>query len=146
MVAVIIDVVTAVIVGKTINPAMMSMSRTIFGWGEDHLVPAALARTSPGKVPVAAIIVSAVVGSAFLVETVAEGFTLGAVVRSLSIHLLVAAVAAGVLNMRFVSRRRFAGMAWAEHIGRGWRHWSPWRSASPSGTGQPSAPAATAST
>lgn len=118
--AVIIDLVTAVIVGKTVNPALMAMSRTVFGWGEDHVLPAAFARTSSAKAPVAALVLSALVGSAFLAETVIEGFTLGVVIRSLSILVVVAVVAAGLLNMRFVQRRRFAGKSWAESISRGW--------------------------
>jgi len=118
--ALTIDVVTAIIVGKTINPALMAMSRTAFGWGEDHLLPSLFARTSAAKVPVAALVLSALLGSGFLIETVIEGFTLGVVIRSLSILVVVAVVAAGLLNVKFIQRRRFEGKAWATQIGKGW--------------------------
>lgn len=119
LVALTIDVATAVIVAKTINPALMAMSRTMFGWAEDGLVPVVFARTSARKAPVTALVLSGILGSAFLVETVVEGFTLGVVIRSLSILIVVAAVAVGVINVRYGQKERFAGKEWAAAIARG---------------------------
>lgn len=119
VVAVGVNLVTAFVAAKTINPELLVLSRTLFGWAQDHAVPPAFGRVSSRKVPVVALVTSAAVGSAFLVQTVVEGFTVGVVIRSLSVLLVSAAVAVGLLNVRFGQRRRFAGKPWAEALAHG---------------------------
>lgn len=119
--AVAVNLVTALVAAKTLNPEMLVLSRTLFGWAEDHTVPAVFGRLSPRQVPVVALFTSALVGSAFLVQTVLEGFTLGVALRSLSVLLISAAVAVGLLNIRYGQRRRFADKPWAQTVAHG-----PW--------------------
>jgi amino acid transporter len=114
-----INLAVAAIVAKTLAPQIMSCSRTLFALGQDHLLPAAFRQTSARKSPLVPLVVTAVIGSLFLVQTVFAGFTVGVVIRSISLLVLAAAISLGVLNIRFGQRARFAGRAWAADIGRG---------------------------
>jgi len=118
-VSTLINLAVAAIVCKTLAPQLMTCSRTLFALGQDQLLPEGLTRTSARKSPVLALAITAVIGSLFLVQTVFAGFTVGVVVRSISLLVVLVAISVGVLNIRFGQRRRFAGQAWAAEIGRG---------------------------
>jgi len=118
-VSIFVNFATAIIVGKTLAPQLLACSRTLFGWGQDRVFPRVFATTSARKSPIAALTASAVVGSLFLVQTTYEGFTLGVIIRSLSILVILAALGVGVLNVRFGQRARFIGRDWAQAVGRG---------------------------
>jgi amino acid transporter len=113
VIAVGVNLVTAIVAAKTINPELLVLSRTLFGLTEDHLVPDIFGHVSRHKVPIVALVTSGLAGSVFLVQTVLEGFTLGVAVRSLSVLVVAAAVAVGLLNVRYGQQRRFAGKPWA---------------------------------
>jgi amino acid transporter len=115
----ILNLVVAAIVCKTLAPQLMSCSRTLFALAQDHLLPEPLTGTSARKSPVVALVLTAVAGSAFLVQTVLAGFTVGVVVRSISLLVVLTAVSLGVLNIRWFQRRRFEGVGWAQDVGRG---------------------------
>lgn len=115
-----VNLVTAFVAAKTINPELLVLSRTLFGWAQDHAVPPVFGHISPRQVPVVALVTSGLAGSVFLVQTVLEGFTLGVAIRSLSVLVIAAAVAAGLLNIRYGQRRRFAAKPWAQTVAGGW--------------------------
>ncbi len=112
-----LNVAVAIIVGKTAMPQMMVCSRLIFGFAQDHLMPATFVHTSKGKAPDHALLLSAGVASVFLVQSIFGGWAIGIVIRSFTVLLMLAFVAIGALNLRL--NRRFRGIAWAEAIGAG---------------------------
>lgn len=118
-VGVTMNALTALIVGKTLAPQMLGCSRTLFAWGQDRIVPSVFAETSKRQSPVAALTATAVVGSLFLAQTTYEGFTLGVIVRSISILLVLAGLSIAVFTIRFGQRSRFTGLDWAERIAAG---------------------------
>lgn len=119
-VSVVFSLLVAVIVGKTLAPQLMASSRTLFALGQDHMLPEALATTNARKAPVVALLVTAVVGSVFLIEISLTGFSAGVIVRSFSILIVLAVLGLGVLNVRFAQRARFADKPWAIAATRGW--------------------------
>lgn len=118
-ISVTLNLVVAVVVGKTLFPQMLVCSRTVFAWAEDHLVPDVFLQTTKRKVPHAALLLTAVLGSGFLIESTLVGWQIGFIIRSISILLVLALVGAGTLHVRF--NRRFAEIEWARAVSRG-----PW--------------------
>lgn len=118
--AVTFSLLVAIIVGKTLAPQLMASSRTLFGLGEDHMLPDVFATTNSRKAPVVSLAVAALVGSGFLVEVAITGFSIGVIIRSFSILIILAILGLGVLNVRFGQRRRFLDKPWAAAATRGW--------------------------
>jgi len=112
-----LNVAVALIVGKTLAPQMMTSSRLLFAWAQDHVLPEVFARTSARHVPLAALTLSAGLGSAFLIQAAFVGWSLGVVVRSFSILLVLFFVAVSALNLKW--NPRFAGVEWAREISAG---------------------------
>jgi amino acid transporter len=110
----VIDAVVVVIIAKTVAPEMLDCSRYLFAWSQDRLVPSALMHTNRHRVPDLALLVSAVLGSVFLVEATLFGFEIGVVIRSMSLVLVFGALGVGILNLRF--NRRLADLPWARAI------------------------------
>lgn len=97
----VLNLAVAIIVGKTIAPALLINSRLLFAFAQDGILPARFAATSTAKVPVAGLVATALVGSVFLIQSAYIGWALGVVVRALSILLVWLAVALGVLRLAF---------------------------------------------
>lgn len=112
----VIDAVVVVIIGKTVAPEMLDCSRYLFAWAQDRLLPAAFMHTNRHRAPDVALVVSAVLGSAFLIEATFYGFEIGVVIRSMSLVLVFGVLGVGVLNLRF--NGRLAQLPWARHISR----------------------------
>lgn len=108
---VILNLVVAVIVGKTIAPVMLGSSRMLFAWAEDHILPERFAHTSTRKVPVAALTLTAVLGSLFMLQAALVGWSIGVVVRAFSILVVLGALGISTLNLKY--NRRFDGLDWA---------------------------------
>jgi amino acid transporter len=115
-VGVLLQLLVAVVVGKTIAPEMLVASRLVFAWGQDGLFPPLFAQTSSRKVPVAALVLSAALGTVFLVQATFIGWALG-VIRPMAILLVLLFVAIGALNARY--NRRFRNVEWAHGLGSG---------------------------
>jgi APA family basic amino acid/polyamine antiporter len=113
----VLNLVVAIIVGKTIAPGMLASSRLLFAWAQDGVLPDAFAATSERKVPVAALTLSALLASFFLLESALVGWSIGVVLRSLTILLVLAVLAVATLNLKW--NRRFAGVGWAAPIASG---------------------------
>jgi amino acid transporter len=97
----VLNLAVALIVGKTIAPALLINSRLLFAFAQDRILAARFAATSTAKVPVAGLIATALGGSVFLIQSAYIGWALGVVVRALSILLVWLAVALGVLWLAF---------------------------------------------
>ena len=97
---VVLNLAVALIVGKTLAPAMMVSSRFCFAQAQDHLLPPIFAEVSSRKVPLAALVLVAVLGSLFLIQSVFAGWAMGVAVRSLCVLAVWLALAIGALNLR----------------------------------------------
>ncbi|MDE2515413.1 MAG: APC family permease [Rhodospirillales bacterium] len=112
--AALLNLAVAVIVGKTLGPQLLTTSRIVFAWGQDRVLPACFASTSARGAPVAALLLTSVLASLFLVQTVFVGWALGVVIRSVSLLIVWLFVALGALNL---SRNpRFAQQNWARGL------------------------------
>jgi basic amino acid/polyamine antiporter, APA family len=85
-----------------------------FAYGQDRMLPAVFAETSKRKVPLAGLILHAVLSTAFLVQAVYIGWAMGVAVRSIAVLLVWLTLALGVLNLKLHPRWRAA--EWAAPI------------------------------
>jgi basic amino acid/polyamine antiporter, APA family len=109
--SVTLNFAVALIVGKTLAPGFMVASRFAFAYGQDRMLPAIFAETSKRKVPLAGLILHAVLSTAFLVQAVYVGWAMGVAVRSIAVLLVWLALAVGVLNLKWNPRWRRAHWA-----------------------------------
>jgi amino acid transporter len=94
----LMNVFVAVIVVKTFLPAFLAQSRWIYAWGADGIVPERFARTHARfHTPVAALTVSAVLGSLSLLESTALGYVFGVNLRVLSVMVVFFLMGAAML-------------------------------------------------
>ncbi len=114
-VSTILNFAVAIIVGKTIAPALLINSRLLFAFGQDRIFPDRFAETSAAKVPTAALLLTASIGSLFLIQSATIGWALGVVVRSLSILLVWLVVALGVLFIA-LGRSALSTEPWARSL------------------------------
>jgi amino acid transporter len=113
----VLNLAVAIIVGKTMAPAMMASSRTIFAWAEDHILPERFAVTSARRAPVNALLLSASLASLFLLQSALIGWSIGVVIRSFSILIVLAFLGFATLNVKW--NRRFAALDWAKPLAAG---------------------------
>jgi basic amino acid/polyamine antiporter, APA family len=114
LIGITLNFAVAVIVGKTIMPQMMVCSRLVFGFAQDHVMPATFLHTSKWKTPDHALLLSVAVATLFLVQSCFGGWAIGIVIRSFTVLLMLIFVALGALNVSFNSR--FRGVAWADNM------------------------------
>lgn len=112
----VINIAVVLIIGKTVAPEMLDCSRYLFAWAQDGLVPKAVLHTNRRQAPDIALLISAILGSAFLAEATFYGFQIGVVLRSMSLVLVFGVLGIGVLNLRF--NPRFKAAAWAREVTR----------------------------
>jgi len=98
---VVLNLLVALIVGKTLAPGLMVASRFCFAQAQDRMLPAVFAQTSGRKVPLAALLLIAGLGSLFLVQSVFAGWAMGVAVRSLAVLGMWLALAVGALNLHW---------------------------------------------
>lgn len=113
----LLNLVVALIVGKTIAPQMLSTSRMAFAFSEDGLFPVAFTQTNARKSPRNALLLAAIVGSLSLVQSSLIGWSVGATVRSISILVVLIFLGIGIFNLRW--NPRFKNLPWASDISRG---------------------------
>jgi basic amino acid/polyamine antiporter, APA family len=85
---VFLNVLVALVVVKTIAPQLLDGSRFLFAWAQDGFVPERLAGTNAAHAPAAAVILSALIGSIFLLDAVFGGWQIGVALRAISIALV----------------------------------------------------------
>jgi amino acid transporter len=100
-----LNFLVAVIVVKTIAPGMLDCSRYLFAWANDGLLPAAFAQTNKNKAPQLALMTIALLDTLFLVEATFIGWSIGVVVRSISLVLVFGMVGVGIYNMKYGSAK-----------------------------------------
>ena len=104
---VFLNVLVAVVVVKTIAPQLLDASRFLFAWAQDGFVPERLAGTNAAHAPAAAVALSAVIGSVFLLDAVFGGWQIGVALRAISIALVFGGLGlATLLLARWPSWRR----------------------------------------
>ncbi len=113
-VAVLVNVLVMLIVGKTVAPQMLDSSRYLFAWAQDALLPKAFLHTAKSKAPDVALLVTAVLGSLFLLEATFIGWAIGVTLRAMSLVLVFGMLGVGVFNLRF--NPAFRRLTWAEPI------------------------------
>lgn len=113
-IAVLVNVLVMLIVGKTVAPQMLDASRYLFAWAQDGLLPKAIMHTAKTKAPDLALLVTAILGSVFLLEATFFGWAIGVTLRAMSLVLVFGMLGVGVFNMRF--NRAFRTLTWAEAV------------------------------
>jgi amino acid transporter len=117
-VAAVVDWLFVFIVLKCLAPQLMVASRTVFALAQDGLLPAVFARTTKrSKSPVTALLLATVCSLVFVAQTTLSGFTGAMTVRAISLLVVQAVIAFGVLRIRF--GRGLTDRPWAGEIGRG---------------------------
>lgn len=98
-VSVFLNVIVMLVVVKTIAPVLLDASRYLYAWAEDGLIPRAFSAVNRRQVPAVALVLSAVVGSLFLLDADFVGWAIGVILRAVSIALTFAALGAGTLML-----------------------------------------------
>lgn len=117
-IAVILNLFVAVIVGKALLPQLLATSRTAFAWAEDGVFGERFLRTSPRKTPNAALTLVSIIGSLYLIESATVGWSIGVIIRSFSILVVLGVLAIGLLTAKFSAR--FRQVEWAQKVTAGW--------------------------
>ncbi len=113
-VAVLVNVLVMVIVGKTVAPQMLDSSRYLFAWAQDGLLPGAFLHTTKRKAPDVALLTTAALGSLFLLEATFFGWAIGVTLRAMSLVLVFGMLGVGVFNLRFNPTCR--RLSWSDAI------------------------------
>lgn len=109
-----LNIVIALVVGKTLIPQLMITSRMAFGFAEDGLFPRSLTHVSARHVPVWALVLPAGLASLFLAQSVFIAWSVGIIIRSVAVLLIWFLVAVGAINVRFGAR--FRELDWARPL------------------------------
>jgi basic amino acid/polyamine antiporter, APA family len=109
-----LNLLVAVIVGKTLAPGLMVASRYCFAQAQDRMLPAVFAETSARKVPLAALLLIAGLGSVFLLQSVFVGWAMGVAVRSLAVLGMWLALAVGALNLYW--HKEYGNTEWGRGV------------------------------
>jgi len=117
-VGVVLDLIVAVVVGKTLLPQLMATSRLAFAWAEDGLFGETFVKTSERRTPNAALFLVALIGSVFCVESSTVAWSVGTIIRSFSILAVLGVLAIGLLVAKWSPR--FKDVEWAQKITAGW--------------------------
>ena len=97
VVDVFLNMLVALVVVKTIAPQLLDASRFLFAWAQDGFVSQRLAGTNEAHAPAAAVILSAVIGSLFLLDAVFGGWQIGVALRAISIALVFGGLGLGTM-------------------------------------------------
>jgi APA family basic amino acid/polyamine antiporter len=109
-----LNLLVALIVGKTLAPGLMVASRYCFAQAQDHMLPGVFAETSGRKVPLAALLLIAGLSSLFLLQSVFVGWAMGVAVRSLAVLGMWLALAIGALNFHW--HKEYGNTEWGKGV------------------------------
>ena len=112
--AVLVNVLVMLIVGKTVAPQMLDSSRYLYAWAQDRLLPKSFLHTAQSKAPDVALLVTALLGSVFLLEATFVGWAIGVTLRAMSLVLVFGMLGVGVFNLRV--RRGAQRMTWVAPV------------------------------
>lgn len=96
-IAIGLNVATALIVGKLLFPQMLVCSRTVFAFGQDGVFPDRFAAVNRRSVPRAGLLLTCVLASLFLLQSVLVGWALAVIARSIAILLVLTLLALGLI-------------------------------------------------
>lgn len=109
---VFLNLLVALVAVKTIAPQLLDASRFLFAWAQDGFIPEQFAGTNAAHAPAVATVLSAVIGSLFLVDAVFGGWQIGVALRAISIALVFGGLGlATMLLAWWPSWRRTRGFA-----------------------------------
>jgi len=94
---VFLNALVAVVVVKTIAPQLLDASRFLFSWAQDGFIPEELAGTNTAHAPAAAVVLSAAIGSIFLLDATFGGWQIGVALRAISIALVFGGLGLGTM-------------------------------------------------
>ena len=114
LITVIMNLLVALIIGKTLAPGLMVASRFCFAQAQDRMLPWVFAETSRRKVPLVALLLIARLASLFLLQSIFAGSAMGVAVRSLAVLGMRLALAIGALNLHW--HRQYGGTAWGKGV------------------------------
>jgi APA family basic amino acid/polyamine antiporter len=103
---VFLNMLVALVVVKTIAPQLLDASRFLFAWAQDGFVPMGLAGTNDAHAPAAAVVLSGVLGSLFLLDAVFGGWQIGVALRAISIALVFSGLGLGTMLLAWWPRWR----------------------------------------
>jgi amino acid transporter len=118
IVDVFLNVLVALVVVKTIAPQLLDASRFLFAWAQDGFVSARFAGTNEAHAPAAAVALSAIIGTLFLLDAVFGGWQIGVALRAISIALVFAGLGFGTMLLAWWPSWRGA-REFAPHCARG---------------------------
>lgn len=113
-IAVIVNLLVMIIVGKTVAPGMLDVSRYLFAWGEDRMLPSTFAHISKNRTPDVALFTAAALMSLFLIEVSIFPWTVGVALRAMTLVLVFGMLGIGVLHMKF--SKTFEQVPWARQV------------------------------
>lgn len=105
---VFLNVIVAIVVVKTIAPELLDASRFLFAWAQDGFVSPRFAATNRMHAPANAVVLSAVIGSIFLIDAVYGGWQIGVALRAISIALVFGGLGLATLLLSWWSSWRQA--------------------------------------
>jgi amino acid transporter len=100
-----LNFLVAVIVLKTIAPGMLDCSRYLFAWSSDGILPQIFSATNRNKAPYIGLLTIALLDTVFLFEATFIGWSIGVVVRSISLVLVFGMIGVGIYNMKYGSAK-----------------------------------------
>nr|WP_198034226.1 APC family permease [Acidihalobacter ferrooxydans] len=117
-VAVFLNVLVTLIVIKTLAPVLLDASRYLYAWSEDGLVTDKIRAVNSRHVPVVALVITAGIGSLFLLDAVYAGWAIAVVIRATSVAATFATLGLGTLMLSWWPQWR-ESRPWATRVTEG---------------------------
>lgn len=117
--AIFINVLVVLIVAKTIAPQLLSASRLLYFWSKDGIINKNIQTTNRFRSPSIALLISALLGSFFLIDAIYAGWAIGVIVRAASIAATFSMLGLATLILAWVKSSK-TKRSWADSVTRGW--------------------------
>ena len=101
-----VTILVTIVLAKTVAPEMMSSSRLLFSWSEDRIFPESFSKVNRFKAPSVSLVISAVIGSVFLIDSSLVGWEIGVIIRATTILLVVMFLGFGVIKTYFSKHKK----------------------------------------
>ncbi len=99
IIGLIISVLITIILAKTISPAMLASSRSVYAWANDGILPSIFLHVNNRKAPDTALLLTLMLSSIFLIYTSFIGIAV-IVIRSVGILIVIMVLGFGVLILK----------------------------------------------
>lgn len=101
-----VTVLVTIVLAKTVAPEMMSSSRLLFSWSEDGILHRKLTSVNRFRAPSTSLLISAVIGSVFLIDSSIVGWEIGVIIRATTILLVIMFLGFGVIKTRLSKNKK----------------------------------------